>query len=98
MGCPSSDGKEVVAQAYRIAMQTLGKPVNVPDIELTKCLIAGILDLAKTGESDPVHLARYAVLRCQLLANAKAIPTAGGSAGEDQRLSGERRAPYLVGE
>ena len=84
MGCPTSDGREIIAQAYRVAMNMLaqGKPGGVESVELTRCLVAGILDIAKTGETDPAHLARYAVLRCQLLANAKAIPTEGPLPGK----------------
>ena len=77
MSCTTSDGKEIVAKAYALAMKELGRPVGVANIELTKCVMTGILDLATTGQSDPVQLAHYAVLRCQLLVDAKALRTEG---------------------
>ena len=65
---PSADGREIIAAAYRLAIITItGREPGCysPDHDLTRCLLAGIIDLAITGQSDPEHLARHAVRLCR---------------------------------
>ena len=85
MSCATSDGKETIARAYALAMKELGRPVGVSNINLTKCVMTGILDLATTGQSDPVQLAHYAVLRCQLLVDAHALQQEGEASAEARK-------------
>lgn len=64
----SSDGREIVAEAFKLAMIELTGSAD-PDKNLNpnvgRCVMAGIVELAKTGQSDPIRLARYAVTFCR---------------------------------
>ena len=95
MSCMTSDGKETIARAYALAMKELGRSTGVTNIELTKCVMTGILDLATTGQSDPVQLAHYAVLRCQLLVDAKALHTEGPLPGKPASVDTQKLTEKL---
>ena len=60
----SSDGREIVAEAFKLAIIELTGSAD-PDKNLNpnvgRCVMAVIVELTNPGQSDPIGLARYAV-------------------------------------
>jgi hypothetical protein len=63
----SADGREIIAEAFRLAMlgMTGKEPRSNENTKLSQCLLKGIVQLATTGQSDPVRLASHAVSLCR---------------------------------
>ena len=67
MAVTSADGREVIAEAFRLAVRgmTGRDPEFNRDNHLSQCLLKGIVQLAMTGQNVPVRLAWHAVSLCR---------------------------------